>query len=44
MDDLSDGLGLGLPLTKRHAINLGGNLVLDTSYNEGCRFVLVVPK
>ena len=41
--DLSEGLGLGLPLARRHAINLGGNLTLDTSYTEGCRFVLSLP-
>ena len=42
--DLSEGLGLGLPLAKRHARNLGGDLTLDTSYTAGCRFVLEVPK
>ena len=43
VDDLSEGLGLGLPLSKRHAQSLGGDLTLDTSYHEGCRFVLEVP-
>ena len=44
VNDLSEGLGLGLPLTKRHCINLGGDLYLDTDYHEGCRFVIDIPK
>ena len=43
-DDLSEGLGLGLPLAKRHAISLGGNLRYDRNYKEGCRFVITMPK
>ena len=43
VDDLSEGLGLGLPLAKRHAENLGGDLTLDTDYHEGCRFILAIP-
>lgn len=42
-DDLSEGLGLGLPLSKRHAICLGGNLKYDTSYKRGARFVVTIP-
>lgn len=42
-DDLSEGLGLGLPLAKRHAQYLGGDLTLDTDYKEGCRFILELP-
>ena len=44
VDDLSEGLGLGLPLAKRHAQGLGGDLTLDDSYHDGCRFTLQVPK
>lgn len=44
VDDLSEGLGLGLPLAKRHARSLGGDLTIDTSYKEGCRFILEIPK
>ena len=43
VNDLSEGLGLGLPLSKRHAQSLGGDLTLDTTYHEGCRFVLELP-
>jgi signal transduction histidine kinase len=43
VNDLSEGLGLGLPLAKRHAINLGGDLWLDDTYHEGCRFIIEIP-
>ena len=42
-DDLTEGLGLGLPLAKRHAQNLGGDLILDTNYHQGCRFIIEIP-
>lgn len=44
MDDLSEGLGLGLPLAKRHILNLGGDLIIDTNYHEGCRFIVKIPR
>ena len=44
MDEMSEGLGLGLHLCKRHATNLGGDLILDTSYQIGCRFILELPR
>lgn len=43
IDDLTEGLGLGLPLAKRHAQNLGGDLILDTDYHDGCRFIIEIP-
>lgn len=43
VDDLSEGLGLGLPLAKRHAHTLGGELSIDTDYHEGCRFIIELP-
>lgn len=42
--DLSEGLGLGLPLAKRHAKSLGGNLFFDADYHQGCRVTLELPK
>lgn len=42
-NDLSEGLGLGLPLTRRHARNLGGDLIIDTSYTKGCRMIIELP-
>ena len=44
VNELSEGLGLGLPLTKRHCINLGGDLIHETSYHEGCRFIIKIPR
>ena len=44
MDDLSEGLGLGLPLSKSHMKNLGGDLRLDDSYKDGCRFIIEIPR
>ena len=38
------GLGLGLPLVKRHITNLGGNLIYDTEYHDGCRIIVEMPK
>ena len=42
--DLSEGLGLGLPLAKRHAKSLGGDLIFDSEYHEGCRVTIELPK
>ena len=43
IDDLSEGLGLGLPLALRHVTNLGGTLTLDTNYTQGCRYIIRFP-
>ncbi len=43
VDDLSEGLGLGLPLAKRHAKSLGGDLIFDEDYHDGCRFIFELP-
>lgn len=43
VNDLSEGLGIGLALTKRHISNLGGDLILDTSYKAGCRIIIQLP-
>jgi len=44
VDDLSEGLGLGLPLTKSHVQKMGGTITLDTSYHDGCRFIIELPR
>lgn len=44
VNDLTDGLGLGLPLCKAHMEGLGGNFIYDDSYRQGCRFIAEIPK
>ena len=43
IDEFSEGLGLGLPLCRRLATLLKGEIVLNTSYNAGTRFLLKLP-
>lgn len=40
----AEGLGLGLPLTMRHIAGLGGELIYDDSYQQGCRIIVEMPK
>ena len=39
----SEGLGLGLNLSRQIARQLGGELTLDPTYTSGCRFILEMP-
>ena len=43
-DIYKEGIGLGLSLARRVARQLGGDVILDTSYKEGSRFILKLPK
>ena len=43
-DDLPEDVGLGLSWVKQHCICLGGSMTVDTSYHEGCRIVIEMPK
>ena len=43
VDEFTDGLGLGLPLCRRLATLLKGEIVLDTLYTGGARFLLTLP-
>ena len=43
LSSFTEGLGLGLGLTRHHAIMLGGSLVLDPDYTEGARFIYEMP-
>lgn len=43
IDNYKDGIGLGLPLARRTARQLGGDVTLDTDYQEGARFVITLP-
>jgi signal transduction histidine kinase len=42
-DSFQQGIGLGLSISKKIAQRLGGDLMLDTDYTEGARFVLKIP-
>ena len=44
VNDLSEGLGIGLALARRHIQNLGGDMFFDLDYHDGCRFVIELPK
>ena len=44
LNDFNEGLGMGLTLSRRIARLLGGELTLDTTYHNGARFVLTLPK
>lgn len=43
IDTFVQGTGLGLPIGRICAEKMGGSLVLDPDYTEGCRFLLRLP-
>ena len=43
VDLFTEGVGLGLPLSKRAAQRIGGDLVLDAESQEGATFILTIP-
>ena len=43
LDSFKIGLGLGLSLARAMTLRLHGDLVLDTSYKNGARFVVTLP-
>jgi len=43
LDNDVQGIGLGLPISRLLARLLGGDLVLDTTYAHGARFILTLP-
>ena len=43
VDSFSKGIGLGLSVSRMIAQKLGGNLVLDSTYKEGSRFIVKIP-
>ena len=43
LDDYYTGTGIGLTVARSIAIRLGGNIMLDTDYSPGARFVLALP-
>lgn len=44
LDSNKQGAGLGLSICRMMAQRLGGKVWLDTSYTEGARFVLTIPR
>ena len=43
LDKFKVGIGLGLTLCRTTAQSLGGNVILDTSYHNGARFIVTIP-
>jgi len=43
LDDYYDGTGIGLTIARSIARRLGGDVVLDTSYTGGAKFVMTLP-
>ena len=43
LDSFKEGIGLGLPLSRKLAEQLGGTVKLDTSYKGGARFNINIP-
>lgn len=42
-ENFKEGIGLGLPICRRLAASIGGEVQLDDSYTEGSRFILTIP-
>jgi signal transduction histidine kinase len=40
LDSFKEGIGLGLPITRRLITSLGGMVELDSTYTRGSRFVI----
>ena len=43
LDSFKQGIGLGLPLSRKLAEQLGGKVELDTTYTDGARFIVTLP-
>lgn len=43
VDQFKQGMGIGLSLSRKVAVGLGGSLTIDPNYTDGARFVLVMP-
>ena len=43
LDNFKEGIGLGLPLSRRLAEQLGGKIELDTTYTDGAQFIVTLP-
>ena len=43
LNDYSEGVGIGLTVCRSIVRRLGGDVVLDTEYKDGCRFIITFP-
>lgn len=43
LDEYYDGTGIGLTVARSLANRMGGNIVLDTTYTDGARFIFTLP-
>ena len=43
LDEYYDGTGIGLTVARSIARRLGGDIILDTTYTDGARFVMTLP-
>ena len=43
LDDYYEGTGIGLTVARSIARRLGGDIILDTSYTDGARFIMSLP-
>ena len=43
LDEYSNGTGIGLTIARTLIRRMGGDIILDTSYTDGARFVMTLP-
>lgn len=43
VDEFTQGTGLGLAISRLAAQLLGGQIMIDSDYKEGCRMVFTLP-
>ncbi|MBR0180343.1 MAG: HAMP domain-containing histidine kinase [Prevotella sp.] len=43
LDEYSNGTGIGLTIARTLVRRMGGDIILDTSYTDGARFVMTLP-
>ena len=43
LDEYKDGVGIGLTLSRNTVRRLGGDIMLDATYNKGARFFMTLP-
>lgn len=43
IDSFTQGLGIGLSMSRRIAVHLGGTLAIDADYHDGTRMILTLP-